>query len=59
MKKLKGNLLTFCKTLHQIKAQTEKAIDKLTKKRQAICRKWEGLREGERVRQPFLPPLFF
>jgi len=37
MKKLKGNPLTLCKTLYEIKALTEKTIDKLTKKRQAIC----------------------
>ena len=58
MKKLKDNQSAFREALHQIKAQTEKAIDKLTKKRQVICRKREGLREGERGRQPFLPPLF-
>ena len=42
MKKLKGSLPTARETLHQIKALTKKSIEKLTKKRQAIC----GLREG-------------
>jgi hypothetical protein len=53
MKKLKDNPPTLCKVLHQIKALAEKAIDKKAKKRQAICRKREGLREGERVANLF------
>jgi len=35
---------------------TEKAIDKPTKKRQAICRLREGFREGERVANLFSLP---
>jgi len=37
MKNLKGKFLTSVEALYQIKALTEKVIDKLTKKRQAIC----------------------
>jgi len=37
-KKLKSNTPASCKTNCLIKALAEKAIDKLTKKRQAICR---------------------
>jgi hypothetical protein len=40
----------------EIKALTEKAIDKLTIKRQAICRLREGLREGKRVANLFSLP---
>ena len=56
MKKLKGNTPTLHKILYQIKALTKKAIDKLTIKRQAICRKREGSREGERVANLFSLP---
>jgi len=54
-KKFKGNRLTPRKKSH-IKAMTKIAIDKLTKKRQANCRKREDFREGERVANPFFLP---
>jgi len=40
----------------KIKALTEKTADQLTKKRQAICRKRVGQREGERVANLFSLP---
>jgi len=47
---------TIMKRNKEIKALTKKAIDKPTKKRQAICGLREGLREGERVANLFSLP---